>query len=105
MLMERRLAVTMLAAGAHCVRTGTEEVGRAMLARVWKTFATAEEAVQVCFAEEAGDRGGDSACQPVLVKRIKGRVADQMVDVPVPRVTEDIMGSRAGEEEKLVPQQ
>ena len=52
-----------------------------------------------CVAVESGDRGGDSACQPVLVERIKGRVADQMVDVPVPLVMEEMMAvvRRGGE--------
>ena len=41
----------------------------------------------------------------VLVERIKGRVADQMVDVPVPSVMEEIMAVVEEEEEKLVTQE
>ena len=39
------------------------------------------------------------AIQPVLVERIKGRVADQMVDIPVPQVMEGIV---AVEQEEVV---
>ena len=42
--------------------------------------------------------------QPVVVERIRGRVADQMVDFPVPPVMEEIMAVVQGEE-KLVPQE
>ena len=42
--------------------------------------------------------------QPVLVERNKGRVADEMVDNPVPWVMEEIMAA-VQEEEKLVPQE
>ena len=40
--------------------------------------------------------------QLVLVERVKGRVADQMVDIPAPPVMEEIMAVQ--EQEKLVPQ-
>ena len=33
--------------------------------------------------------------QLVLVERIKGRVADQMVDIPMPPVMEEIVATRA----------
>ena len=42
--------------------------------------------------------------QPVLVESIKGRVADQMVDVPMPPVMEGVVAV-VQEEEKLVPQE
>ena len=78
--------VAMMITGTHCVRTRTVGSGRAaMRARVWETIAAAEEALkaEVCSlgglgfrrqpeglawwsklhaADEAGDRGGDSAC-------------------------------------------
>ena len=43
--------------------------------------------------------------QLVLVERIKGRVADQMVDVRVPPVMEEIVAFVEEEEEKLAPQE
>ena len=64
-----------------------------MWARDWKTLAAAEEALQVPVP------------QPVLAKRIKGRVADQMADIPVPPVMDEIMAVAQEEEEKLFPQE
>ena len=84
-----------------------------MWARVWKTFAAAEEALkaEVCsFGEPRvgvnlkGSLENQSSMpqmprevveviQPVLVERIKGRVADQMVDIPVPPVMEEIVAA------------
>ena len=73
-----------------------------MRARVWKTLAAAEEALQVPALQMK--REIVEVMQLVLVERIRGQVADQMVDVPVPLVMEEIM-TVVQEEEKLVPQE
>ena len=95
-----------------------------MWARVWKTLAAAKEALEAeaCSPGEPGvgvnrkgslgDQGSMpqtkreivEVIQPVLVKRIEGRVAHQMVDIPVPPVMEEIMAV-GQEEEKLMPQE
>ena len=66
-----------------------------MSARVWKTLVAAEETQHVPVLEVR--REIVKVTRLVLVERIKGRVADQMVDILVLPVMEDIM------EEMLVP--
>ena len=67
-----------------------------------ENLAAAEEALQVPALQMK--REIVEVMQLVLVERIRGQVADQMVDVPVPLVMEEIM-TVVQEEEKLVPQE
>ena len=76
-----------MAASARCVCTGTVEeaerrCGQGVPQMRWETVLV---------------------IQPVLVERIKGRVADPMMDIPVPPIMEEIMAV-VQQEETLVPQ-
>ena len=78
-----------------------------MRARVWRTLVAAQEApgADVCSHGERGvgvNRKGSLGDQSSMsqmkreigeVKRIKDRIADQMVDIPVPPVMEEIVAA------------
>ena len=65
-----------------------------MWARVWKTPAAAEETPRVPAPQMRRE------IVEVVVERINGRVADQMVDLLVHRVTEEIMAVAQGEKKE-----
>ena len=97
----------------------------AMWARVWKTIVAAEEVKdisvektvegpQLPFIDKVNEtphvflpqvrREIVEVIQPVLVERIKGGVADQMVDIRMPPVVEEI-AAVVREKVKFVPQE
>ena len=102
MLVGLRLVVTMMDVGAHHVRTGTVEEAEQRCGQGCGKLAVAEENLHVF--EPQMRREIVEVIQFVLVERIKGRVADQMlVDIPVPLVMEEIM--IVVQEERMAPQE